>query len=562
LKMYFSYSVSVDENFICPFPSWVNSKICKPLDAEMRPFYFIQALMAMRDYPLVGYGPGTFQLINRKDQQLPYSGTFYTHNSFLQVGAEMGILAGTAFLFLMGSFFWQAGKLAFSERTKIKTFDFNQALFIGSFALLINSFFDFDWSYLGVFSLTIFFLGLILRTKSSVAKKQTNDQLVIFISQLAAVFLVLLTVIYLLMEILTRTGRVKLSFDIFPYFKEHMKVFEAEVDTFSSAQKSKLTRIYQFDSAAYFFNEKSLEKLTDEQLMIRKNLYLIDPWLNLESEDIAWYLEKGDYQAADQNLSKLIELAEAAERRFDYQLGFTKKFELTTQRLDIADYYFGHGKPSRAAEYYLWSRSVEPWIFAHRLPPVSSQTPISDLEKFLLVTEEQDSSEWGENYYNFINWHLRVFRKAIEEGDEEQIKFWFELTDQKFSNLTFLLWRIGSTSFLDSLNNEAEINDQTYRQQKIMLWASLWEAYDQSSLEKTFDEYEKKLSEVLVELSQSMVVDSQLSAEQKDHFQTGMAITPDLVGKLQLATESYLALEQVRLTDIAMKMFAQAQDSQ
>jgi len=561
-KMYFSYFLSMDKEFTCPFPSWIDSKICKPLDSEMRPLYFAQTFQTMHEYPLVGYGPGSFQLISTKYRQLPHSSTFYAHNHFLQVGAEMGILAAAVFLLLIISLFWQTGRIAFPRRAKIKIFDFNQALFIGSFSLLINAFFDFDWSYLGIFSLTLFFLGLILRTKQSISRKQIDDSLVAFISQAIAILLLFLASLYLLLEILTRTGRVGLAFDIFPYFKEHKKLFEKEADSFSSTQISKLTKIYQFDSSAYFLIQEDLENLTDEQLAIRKNLYLIDPWLNLTSKDIDWYLKKGDYQTADRNLAKLIEVVEIAEEKLAHQLGFTKKFELATQKLDIADYYFKYGESRKTAEYYLWARSVEPWIFAHRLPPVSSQTSVSDLEEFLLVTMNQNPEEWGENYYNFINWHLRVFRKAIADGDAEKIKFWFELIDQKFSNLTFFLWKIGSTSLIDSLNDDSKANNSEYLQQKITLWSSLWEIYNQNSVKKDFDEYEKELSESLINLSQIMVNNSNLTKEQKDYFQMGMASASNLEGRLQLAMESYFALEETRLNDITMKMLSHVRNYQ
>lgn len=559
LKMYFSYAVSAHENFVCPLPAWLSNKVCKPLDAEMRPLYFSQAFQAMRHYPLFGYGPGTFELIDKKYQQLPFSGTFYAHNHFLQVGAEMGILAAIIFSLLIFSLFKEAGKLAFPAKIKIKNFSFDQALYLGSFALLINAFFDFDWSYLGIFSLTLFFLGLILRNKHSTDKKQIDDSLVALISQIIAAILLLLTAIYLLLEILIRTGKTSLAFNIFPYFEEHAKVFEAEISSFSPAQVAKLTRIYQFDANAYFFNQRGIASLTDEQLAARKNLYLIDPWLNLNSEDIAWYLKKGDYQAADQNLTRLLELMEIAEQKFGYQLGYTKKFALASQRLDVADYYFTHGDPRKTAEYYLWARSVEPWIFAHRLPPVTSQTPVANLREFLLAIADQDVAEWGENYYYFINWHLRVFRQVLADGDEAQIKFWFELTDQKFTNLTFLLWQIGSTHFMDSLANQQQSNSLADTQQQLLLWSSLWETYRQHTDKIGFDEYEKALSKALIELSRTMVANSDLTVVQKGHFQQSMANTTNLVDQLQLATESYLTLKQNQLADVAMKMFAHAQ---
>jgi O-antigen ligase len=556
LKMYFSYLVTVDENYSCPFPSWAIGKICKPLNEELRPLYFSQAVSALYDYPLTGYGPGTFQLINKKYQPLPHASTAYTHNHFLQIGSEIGVLGGVAFVALIGTLYWQAGRLAFSKSpVKGKSFSFDQALFIGAVALLVNAFFDFDWSFLGIFSLTIFFLGLILRGQKTTLKTTINLPIEL-LAKLSAWFLFLLGLVFTLSEILTRTGNTRLAFEIFPYFKEHFKVFEADRNELSAEQNLQFLAIYQYQPSAYFFYEEQLEE--KPLLQAQESLFAVDPWRLLYTGNIERFLENGNYQAADQNLTRLIEVVEEAEQRFNYYLGFSKKFALVEQRLAVADYYFGAGDPQKTASYYLWAQSVDPWILSRRLPPVTDQTPVVDLERFLLATADGDQKLWGDNFYTLVSWHLRVFEDAVRRGEREKIKFWFELTDQKFDHLGFRLWEIGSTNLSNSLANNLKTSSLVEAQQQLSAWFVLWQVYDRGSGEKAFDEHEKALAESLVDFGKLMLaVDTSLADEQKQAFQTGINGTADLVEKLQWAADGYLSLDQPQLAEWSLLLLAQ-----
>jgi O-antigen ligase len=493
-KMYFSYRITTDQSFACPLATWTEGKLCKPFTEELRPLYFSQAIRAIKDYPVVGYGPGTFQLINKKYQQLPHASAAYTHNHFLQVGSEMGLLTAVAFILALGSLYWRAFKVAFPNfRVNKISFSLDQALFIGAFALLINAFFDFDWSYLGIFSLTLFFLGLILR---SAPKEPVKDQDFSFlmkpISQIIAGGLLLLAMLYLTLEILTRTNNTKLAFAIFPFFKEHAKVFEEAITTFSADQQGKLTSIYQFYPSVRVFYEK---ELTESEKRVKEKLYLVRPWQHLYSQDIANYLEADNYQAADQNLTGLLKVVEKAEQQYNYNLGFTKKFALMEQRLAIADYYFVHGDPVKTAEYYLWAQSVEPWIFNYRLPPVTDQTPVADLEQFLRVVGAGEPRLWGDNQGTLISWQLRVFTDAVERTDALKAEFWFREIDRQHEHLLVPLWSASSTILESLLAQALAAKDLVAVEQQLTTWLVLWPLASQESANSNgeFERFEREL---------------------------------------------------------------------
>jgi O-antigen ligase len=471
-KLVLSLQMSLNKNFVCPFPTWLSAKLCKPLGEELRPLYFSQAMKAIKDYPLTGFGPDTFQLVNKKYQQLPHVTTSYVHNHFLQTASELGILAALVFVLLIWKLYWQAGRLAFAKNSnQVGLFNFRQALFIGAMALLINAFFDFDWSYLGIFSLTLFYLGLILRHQPrGKIKGQDFTPFFKLLTNLMAGGLVFLVSLYLLLEILIRTDRISQAFAIFPFFKEHTKIFETAVESLTDKQRKNLAVIYRFSPSARVFKQK---QLTEDELKIREQLYLVDPWRNLSAGDITWFLANDNYQAADQNLTKLLELVENAERQFNYSLGYMKKSALMEQRLVLADYYLAHGESSKAARYYLWAQSVEPWILDHRLPLITEQVSTDQLAEFLLLAGE-DPASWGNNHRLLVNWHLRVFAEAVNQGDEENAVFWFELTDQRFEYLITPLWSIGSRILVNSLESSLAAGDLSKVQQQLAMWSVLW----------------------------------------------------------------------------------------
>ncbi|HCR80996.1 MAG: hypothetical protein UX28_C0001G0063 [Candidatus Pacebacteria bacterium GW2011_GWA1_46_10] len=537
-KMYFSYRSVVDSNFICPVPSWATHKLCKPFDTELRLLYFGQAISAMKEYPFNGYGPGTFQLINEKYQQLPFVDTAYAHNHFLQTGAEMGIVAGAIFLLLILTLYWRAFQVVFLNRSaKEKTFSFNKALYISAAGSFLNAWLDFDWNYIGIFTLTLFYLGLILRQTSTF--KRTNWRFyfpVSFVSKMIALGLFTLAGLYIFVEFLTRTGRVRAAFDVFPYFKEHLKVFEAERKSFSPSQQQQFLSLYRYRPTAYFF----VEKLPVEAVFAeaREEIFRLNPWQNLSSKDIDWYLEHGDYQAADQNLTALIDRVEHAEQYYDYRLGFTRKMVLVNQRLTLADYYLQIGNPQKGAQYYLWARSTEPWIFDHRLPPVNDQSK-ADLIEFLLVVDPLEPQWWGRHYQNLVGWYFQVFSSAVKSGDEEQMQFWFELIDEKFTNLTLRLWEMGSEWLADSVQTAVGTQDQALAKQKVDQWFKLWELYRGRVKDNTqLNQAETQLAEELVRVS-------------------GSALSPSLEQSLQAAADEYLAVKDVDFAEKSLTLLAQ-----
>src|SRR5690606_3560422 len=79
----------------------IEKAFCKPLREEPRLSYWYTAISATSDAPLVGHGPGTFVLLDKKYRPLPTASSSFAHNAFLQHFAELGVLGGVSFLALV-----------------------------------------------------------------------------------------------------------------------------------------------------------------------------------------------------------------------------------------------------------------------------------------------------------------------------------------------------------------------------------------------------------------------------------------------------------------------------
>jgi putative inorganic carbon (hco3(-)) transporter len=69
--------------------------------------YVVSSLEMMRDRPVLGFGPGTFQYVWRRyrlpNRESVSADAVYTHNEYAQYGAEMGVLAPVAIIWLIAA---------------------------------------------------------------------------------------------------------------------------------------------------------------------------------------------------------------------------------------------------------------------------------------------------------------------------------------------------------------------------------------------------------------------------------------------------------------------------
>lgn len=75
----------------------------EPSSDALRASYARQSIAAIRQFPLTGYGPGTFEYLSRRYETASGQFSAYAHSYPLQFAAENGSIATLVFLILMGT---------------------------------------------------------------------------------------------------------------------------------------------------------------------------------------------------------------------------------------------------------------------------------------------------------------------------------------------------------------------------------------------------------------------------------------------------------------------------
>jgi O-antigen ligase len=272
---------------LCP-TQFFSKQLCKPLKTEMRPKYWSRSLKTVKKYPGFGSGPGTYSLAEKKYLDKPGSGTAFAHNSFLQVGAEEGIIGGVLFVFLMFYLLF----LAISENIKKKS-NINWYISLGLVASYLNTLFDFDWSFIGIFVLTQIFLAMILKTQR-VSDHQSNNSLIKSYYLTINFLLSLLILIFVVIDGLIIFGKDKLAFQTFPFFHWHSFIF-LDSDKLNVEDKNQLYNIYSNNPS---FVYKYLENKNDKNIYYWQ-LFEVQPMkiVNIDFNDdfYQYQLDRSNY---------------------------------------------------------------------------------------------------------------------------------------------------------------------------------------------------------------------------------------------------------------------------
>lgn len=170
----------INSNFLTNSPQYKG--FSKPAMFELRLEYWRQAVVAFKNYPLLGTGLDSFRYVSKKYQLRPSAWSFYTHNQFLEIFTETGFMGGVIFALLIFLLVFNAySNLHIDNDNEEKIL--NLSIFIALTASVIHSLIDYDWQFLSVFMLFLIACPLLM-TKSlepSVSLKTGQKILLIII---------------------------------------------------------------------------------------------------------------------------------------------------------------------------------------------------------------------------------------------------------------------------------------------------------------------------------------------------------------------------------------------
>src|SRR5258708_2377142 len=89
--LFFTFFPQFSANQHCILPIF-KTQLCKPLNEEARPQYWLQALKGTAAKPFTGWGGGTFVIISQRLEDTPSPFLSYSHNEYLQIFPDYVII--------------------------------------------------------------------------------------------------------------------------------------------------------------------------------------------------------------------------------------------------------------------------------------------------------------------------------------------------------------------------------------------------------------------------------------------------------------------------------------
>lgn len=390
----------------CPFPRF-ERQLCKSGNDEPRFYYWQQAVKGIRENPFLGYGPGTFPLLNTKYRQIPGLSTLYAHNEYLQTMAETGILAGgiwiTLWFWLLVMLYKRAQKNNGMERQYIPF------LFLGIAAVYLNNFFDFDWHFSATLGLTVMLLALGLKTSERTTK--TQDSLFLqTISKFYYVFLIgifcFASLYFWVNSLIQKNNQVK-AFSIFPYFFAHYGSF-ATSKQLTASQQAELHTIY-----TYYSDNYPIQTFTVKDSRI---VATIDPWKFIDIFD-PQSLSVPEILSYAHQFEQQLKQAKNIFNYDDYLLA-----DRVSEKLHQASYRALTSEEKQMGyELYLVAARINPWSIHSHKPAVDWYMPDTFDCQFLQEISILPTEPFGDQREVFSWGYIRCLAIHFSEMDTAQI---------------------------------------------------------------------------------------------------------------------------------------------
>lgn len=346
---------------------------CKPIDKELRLEYFQTAARSIQENFFLGYGPGTYPLVNSKYSLTGSLSSTFAHNYFLETLSENGFIA---FIFLLLFYFVSIRKVLhiLKERQK-DSIQFFIAL--GFLLAFLNSLVDFDWNTFVPLQVSMIFLSALFSQENSNEVKNTQG---VFIKKslwwLFHLYIFLIVILSLISKLLFMDNQVNLAVNIYPYLYGDSK----KIISHSQLNKhnfQKMMKIYEYDPTLLGYFLTHLDTPYD-QLNIFRKLYKVLPWSGTNPEFLL-LLKNGNYmeEVGDVAINTLY-LIEKSEKK-GYIVKYETKEMLSYYVQKSADYYLSKGDYNTAIKYYQKVLSIEEWAI-HARTAFFETYPATDLD--------------------------------------------------------------------------------------------------------------------------------------------------------------------------------------
>ena len=350
---------------------------CISLKENSRFFYWRQGYLTVKSYPIFGYGLGTFKFVARRFPLTNEQHSAYVHNIFLHNLAELGLIAGGLFVFLI-IYLYHQSYLKIKESKQ----SLNNFLFLGATSSLFNAMFDFDWHFFVIFLLTLIFLAFILkdeRRDSSTIHSKKNRGWLIY-----SIFLFVLSLIFFIGNLLTiswQKNNPKKWLKYTPFYNTAIKA--AYDDTvYTSATYQALYHLYRYDTD-FILRFLNLDEELDYEL--KKQLYFdlaeIYPTVFVSKINfLEWSVD--DSKLLLEKFTQLVEKYNFFDNY--YFISYWRRKELAKQVFALAQQAYKAGDWSSASYFYEKSYDFDQYVFFVERALFLDESDLNNLVPFSL----------------------------------------------------------------------------------------------------------------------------------------------------------------------------------
>lgn len=353
LFVFLSFSISSNNQKNC-FLKLYRKDLCVSITENSRLFYWRQAWLTFKNYPVFGYGLNTFKDASYRFPAVIKQHSSYAHNIFLHNLAEMGVLGGGLFILLILYIYYKSFLIVKKSKNNI-----NKFLYLGACSSLFNALFDFDWHFFGIFLLTLIYLAYILLDQENQLVKETKSKF----WQSYPIFLIVVSGFFSISNVLTITWQKENSKHWLKYTPFIASAVKAPHDELSNTIDNYMPiyDLYRYDTS-FVLRFLNLDGELDYQF--KKNLYL-----NLAEIDPASYVAKIDFQDwqiedARVLLDQLLQIIQTNNFFEDeYFLNYWRKIELAKQIFTKAQEAYKNNDWENASYFYQQALFFDAYVF-------------------------------------------------------------------------------------------------------------------------------------------------------------------------------------------------------
>ncbi len=403
----------------CVMPVF-QTQFCKPLVNETRAAYWSQALRATAQRPVLGWGGGSSTLISRRFYRHAGEFSSYVHNEYLQFVVEYGVVGGVVLLL----FFIPVVKRC-TRALRAPSHSFVYFMSIAALTLCLDAFFDYNWNYVGIWTIFLVSLAMLFRHHETTTSKKNlsastaslSPSIIKWLWVGGSISMLLWSGLYFTHLIARTQKKYEFSQRIFPFV-----YWEAEEDMrnpdVSMATKTFMFHLYREHHnviTAYI----AVLPLEQDKRAIYKQLLKLEPlnfstWKRLLNEDIV----QMDITAVVNDLKWLNATFSGTQK---YLVSDTDKKSFFDLFISSLNTYLS-ASPNQVAEAY-----VESYHFYLFLPRETTfellqypQRYSSETVQWVLSqVPEKDLWKYSESLYE---WRLQRLRAAMKDANYDELE--------------------------------------------------------------------------------------------------------------------------------------------